>query len=333
MAPRPSISSTTIDDPEKVELPTLIRRHGNAAATSWVEQRYSIWKSPQHTKERPRVQGYLHAGSYNVGWGNPVATKEDLVSVAAEFVAFNQKKHKHVVYMNIDAFLEKGLADGRIGDVHWNSISCIREDVLHPSHIELSRKDVKKNRLSAWRNGVRIDELLIKGPTFLPPPELKEEIENGLERWLSARKGTQIASNRRYWLAKKNGKVVGICILAPIGEGNYQIKNSIVFPDAPKGTSEDLLGTCIEQMQDEKRHTLTFGTSAAPDILFNHFVSRLPTKLLTKLYHKIVVKYHLAERGTFRDKFGLETEPLFVAYPAHGFGALGIYHLMRKLRT
>ena len=125
-------------------------------------------------------------------------------------------------------------------------------------------------------------------------------------------------------------------------------------------------------MQDEHRNSLTFGTSAAQEILFEHFVSRLPTKLVTKLYRssptqavhsqrpllmsstcvgKIVAKYHLAERGQvrptaslsscrmltwclqFRDKFDLSPEPLFVSYPAHGFGLFGIYALMRKLRT
>lgn len=203
-----------------------------------MEQRYSIWESPSSTKDRPRIQGYLHAGNYRVAWGNPVATKEDLISVAEEFVQYCQKKHKRVVFMCISAHLEKGLAEGKTGGIHWNSINCIRcayrsviikpvrtrsadghvaalcrEDVLHPSHVELSRKDVRKNRLSAWRSGVRIDEMVIKGPTFLPAPALKEEIEVGLERWLAARKGTQIASsallpwidsrNRRYFVAKK----------------------------------------------------------------------------------------------------------------------------------
>ncbi|KAM0754200.1 hypothetical protein T439DRAFT_323075 [Meredithblackwellia eburnea MCA 4105] len=343
MAPvsRPSITTSTID-PEKADLPYLIRRHGNAAATSWVEQRYSIWRSPNSTRDRPRVQGYIKANHFYVAWGNPVSTKEDLASVAEEFVRHVQQKHKKVVFMNIDATLEKILASDMAG-VHWNTISCIREDVIHPSHVELTRKDVRKNRLSAWRAGVRIDELVIKGPTFLPKPEVKQEIEQGLESWLEGRKGTQIASsallpwvdsrNRRYFVAKGPKGIVGICILAPIGDHRYQIKNSIVFPHAPKGTSEDLLGTVIEQMQDEHRTALTFGTSAAPDITFEHFISRLPTKFLQRSYRYIIEKYHLAERGQFRNKFELEPEPLFVSYPMHGFGPIGVLSLMRKLRT
>ncbi|KAK4702798.1 hypothetical protein P7C70_g3424, partial [Phenoliferia sp. Uapishka_3] len=233
--------------------------HGNAAATSWVEQRYRIWRSEKSNKERPRVQGYLKAGEYYIAWGNPVAVEEDIVSTAGEFAEFCKTKHKRVVFMSINSTLEKGLSDGKIGGVHWNSINCIREDVMHPKHVELSRKDVKKNRLSAWRSGVRIDEVVIKGPTFLPPPELKLEIENGLQRWLDKRKGTQIASSSLLpWIDSRNRR---------------------------------------------------------------YFVAKQQLSLLL----------HYA--GQFRNKFELEPEPLFVSYPAHGFGPMGIFSLMRKLRT
>lgn len=44
--------------------------------------------------------------------------------------------------------------------------------------------------------GVNCVELVVKGPTFLPDEKTKKEIEDGLERWREARKGTQIASVR-----------------------------------------------------------------------------------------------------------------------------------------
>lgn len=42
----------------------------------------------------------------------------------------------------------------------------------------------------------------------------------------------------------------------------------------------------MEEMQDEKTCSLTFGTSAAESILFRHFTSILPTKLIARLYRE-----------------------------------------------
>lgn len=41
---------------------------------------------------------------------------------------------------------------------------------------------------------MHVEELVVKGPTWLPDEKTKKEIEDGLERWREARKGTQIAS-------------------------------------------------------------------------------------------------------------------------------------------
>lgn len=156
-------------------------------------------------------------------------------------------------------------------------------------------------------------------------------------------------------LLSRSSQVMGICILAPIGPGKYQIKNSITFvhmifvagkvqllthsvcqPEAPKGVPEDLLGTVIEEMQEKYEHVsaLTFGTSAAEDINFEHFAGGWRIKYLGKVYREsaswsrrhriscgrrldehfrsstltleiaslghIIEKYHLAERGQSR---------------------------------
>ncbi|KAL8279363.1 hypothetical protein RQP46_008175 [Phenoliferia psychrophenolica] len=336
-----SITQTEID-PDKADLPNAIKKYGSAASTSWVEERYTVWRSSTSTKDRPKIQGYLKSKAVCVAWGPPVCHPDDRQKCAEEWVAFC-KEHKYkFVYANIDGEFEKILSEG-IGKLHWQTISCIREDILHPDHVELSKKDVKKNRMAAMHAGVNCVELVVKGPTFLPDEKTKKEIEDGLERWREARKGTQIASSallpwidsrsRRYWVAKSPDGICGICVLAPV-QGGYQIKNSITFPDAPKGVPEDLLGTVVEDLQDEGGVSmLTFGTSASEEINFEHFAGGWKIKYLGKVYRHIVEKYHLAERGQFRNKFELEPEPLFVSFPEHGFGWMGVVALMKMLRT
>ncbi|KAM0749578.1 hypothetical protein T439DRAFT_327258 [Meredithblackwellia eburnea MCA 4105] len=327
---------------DRDDLPAAIKKYGSASSTTWIEERYSIWRSPLSTADRPRIQGYLHSGGFNFAWGNPICHPDDLKETAEEWVAWCKEHKNKFVFACIDGRLEAILAVGMCG-LHWQTVSCLREDVLHPDHVDLEKKDVRKNRLKAEHAGVSVDELVVKGPTWLPPDDVKQKIEQGLQRWKDSRKGTQIASSsllpwvdsrhRRYFIAKRGSDIVGLAILAPIHDHGYQIKNSISFPEAPRGTSEDLLGSVIEQMQAEHRDTLTFGTSASEDLELEHFSNGWKIKYLPKVYHHIIEKHHLAERGQFRDKFSLETENLYVSFPRHGFGWLGILGLMKMLRT
>ncbi|KAK4704108.1 hypothetical protein P7C70_g2103, partial [Phenoliferia sp. Uapishka_3] len=193
--PVSSITKTQID-PNKQDLPSAIKKWGSAASTSWVEERYSIWRSASSSPKRPMIQGYLASGRFRIAWGPPCCSPEDRKACAEEFVAWCKADKHKFVYACIDEAMEKILADENVGGIHWQTISCIREDLLHPEHVNLAAKDVKKNRLKAEHAGVHVDELVLKGPHWLPEEKVKKEIEDGLERWREARKGTQIASVR-----------------------------------------------------------------------------------------------------------------------------------------
>jgi hypothetical protein len=88
--------------------------------------------------------------------------------------------------------------------------------------------------------------------------EDKRAIEQGVEDWKKSRSGIQIASttlqpwldqeHRRYWVARQEGEIVGILILTPVQANNWQIKNAVAFPKAPKGTSEVLIYTSLQDL-------------------------------------------------------------------------------------
>lgn len=66
-----------------------------------------------------------------------------------------------------------------------------------------------------------------------------------------------------------------MCNLARFEGDRYQIKNSITFPGAPKGTSELMLQRVIEILKDEHVTELTFGGSAAEELVPIHSESSL----------------------------------------------------------
>ena len=57
--------------------------------------------------------------------------------------------------------------------------------------------------------------------------------------------------HRRYWIAEKGSNIVGILVLTSVHHNQYQIKNAVSFPNAPRGTSETVIYRAMSDIQDE----------------------------------------------------------------------------------
>ncbi|ORY92543.1 hypothetical protein BCR35DRAFT_336849 [Leucosporidium creatinivorum] len=328
----------------KSDIPWLISQFGDACSSSWLEGRYDIWRGEGSTWESPKVQGYLKHQKWVFAWGNPLCEKEKRKETAEEFVEWAKKEGLKVVWCCVDSGFEEVLAEGVAG-VGWSTLSCLKEDVLHPDRVKFKNRDVKQNLRRAERADLSCDELRLWDPDYLPDDKTKKAIDSGLEAWRNSRQGRQIASasldpwldasNRRYFLARTPHEIVGICILTPIAGASYQIKNAIPFPSAPRGTSEALLTHVIKEMKGEGRKSLTFGASATADLLLEHNIRRgVRMRLLERSYSFIITKTGLAQRGHFRSKFETEqTELLHISFPPHGFGLGGLLALMKMLKV
>ncbi|GAA5824205.1 hypothetical protein JCM11251_001566 [Rhodosporidiobolus azoricus] len=328
---------------EKEWLPALIAKYGSSTSTVWIEDRYAVWRSPEHTHSNPRVQGYLPRGKFYFAWGPPLTRDDDVVrkDAAKEFLLWAKKeKKKRVVWCCVDSKFAEVLGT----EFNWSVLACVKEDVLHPDIKKLDNKEVRHNIRRADKHHVKYDEIRLKAPAYQPPEEIKHEIEDGVERWKANRHGTQIAAaglhpwldaqHRRYFLARdEHKKIVAICVLASIAHDSYQIKHAVTFPDAPAGTSEGLLSHVMREMVFEGRNGLTFGASAQEEIHPEYNLGGWKVKMLGKAYKKIVSKYGLANRSQFRSKFGTEDEPLYVAYAPGSFGWSGLVALMHMMRA
>jgi hypothetical protein len=99
--------------------------------------------------------------------------------------------------------------------------------------------------------------------------------------------------------------------LTPIRGNVWQIKNAISFLDAPRGTSEKLIYTALEDLHHEQLEqnrydsqqqpvTVTFGISAAKEMEPVENLSGWKISLLAKLYSKIASIAGLLRRSEFR---------------------------------
>ncbi|GAA5977629.1 hypothetical protein JCM11641_006880 [Rhodosporidiobolus odoratus] len=345
--PRASTSSSrstnSIISQDKEFLPPLVAKYGSSLSTAWVEERYAVWKSPDHTHSNPRVQGYLPKGKFYFAWGPPICREDEPTrkSVAEEFLLWAKKeKKKKVVYCCVDSQFAEMLGT----QFDWSVLACVKEDVLQPDIKKLDNKEVRHNVRRADKHHVKYEELHLKAPNFMPSDEIRDDVEAGLERWKANRHGTQIAAaallpwldaqHRRFFLARdENKKLVAICVLASIAHDSYQIKHAVTFPEAPSGTSEGILAHVIREMQFEGRGGLTFGASAQGEIHPEHNLAGWKIRWLGKAYKRIVTKYGLDNRSQFRSKFGTEDEPLHIAYAQGSFGWSGLIALMQMMRA
>ncbi|EGN92755.1 hypothetical protein SERLA73DRAFT_116865 [Serpula lacrymans var. lacrymans S7.3] len=255
------------------DLPDLIAKYGSSTSTAWLEtDRYSLWSPshPIHQSEFTPVQGYLHKHGWLFAWGSPLVSHPSALKPTVDaFLTWVQSLQIELkpVWCCVDSRLEALLAD-----MGWATVSCISEDVVDPEHLlELTSddakgkeggasvvKDLKKNLRRADKDNVIVEEMQKETWSH----EDKSEVDKGVEAWKKSRSGIQIAStsflpwldyqHRRYWVARQDGKPVGLLILTPV-KSHYVIKNAVSFPKAPKGTSEALIHSALRAINEESR--------------------------------------------------------------------------------
>ncbi|TFY78779.1 hypothetical protein EWM64_g5229 [Hericium alpestre] len=253
---------------DKSEIAEIVAAYGHSSATAWLEfDRYKIWRPSEPIPQSTfvPVQGYLRAGPYIFAWGSPlVSDPAALEPTALAFTQWVKEQKLRMIWLCIDAAMENVLG-GDESKFKWSTLTCINEDVLDPEIVVRIAnspgggseiKDFKKNLRRAERGDISVREIHAEEWT----DEKRKQVEDGVIAWKRGRHGVQIAStsfqpwldfqHRRYWIAEHDGKPVGILILAPIHPYTYQIKNCVMFPDAPRGTSEYLIYTTMHNLQD-----------------------------------------------------------------------------------
>lgn len=107
-------------------------------------------------------------------------------------------------------------------------------------------------------------------------------------------------------------QTIGVLILTPIRNNNWQIKNAVSFPNAPRGTSEKMIFTVLRDLYNEevKRQHLdphyrdparvTFGISASKKMEVVNDVSGWGMSILSKTYNGLASAAGLLKRGEFR---------------------------------
>ncbi|KAF8964758.1 hypothetical protein BDZ97DRAFT_1659701 [Flammula alnicola] len=377
--------SPSYNSPEQMSLADLIAQYGTSSSVAWLDgERYKIWRPSQPIPESEftPVQGYIEKDPFIFAWGNPlVSSPAALEKTARAFIAFAEATHHRPVWCCVDRNLEAVLANEALG---WVTMSCIYDDVMDPAHVieimDLQHHDddeLKKNLAHAEKDHVEARE--VKYGEWNPIE--REMVEAGIRDWKAHKLGMEFESmtiepwldepHRRYWVAKRQGKVVGIEILSRISPTSWQIVKCITFRHATTGVSEKLIFTALKDLYNEQtelakeapsiavvepettaattpattagevvvepdrtkdRVMVSFGITAAEHLLPGHNVCGWKISVLSRTYNAVSGMVGLIKTGQYRKKFEVTQEPMYVCYPANHFGFLAVGSLLMALR-
>ncbi|CAI4214046.1 unnamed protein product [Parascedosporium putredinis] len=284
-------------DPTSVSMPTvenLISNYGDATNTSWLDDRYDVWRH----EESGAAIGYAAVNGYALIMGDPLCDQRQFPLVVRKFLKDLRKVHDlRPIWLLVSPAIEEILG----GILGWRTFSCVAEDRLEVDNM----KKVAKKERQAEEAGVRIFETNLGEPV---PEDLREKVDKRVEEWKANRTGKQVhitevkpwqdVDHRKYvWAEDKEGNVVALVILHRLAKMGVK---------------------CV-----------TFGAGATKDIEIGTNFNGLRAKILSRTYRTIAQQLKLAGKGEFREKFGTEDDPVYICYPFMGLGVSGARTLIK----
>jgi nondiscriminating aspartyl-tRNA synthetase len=309
------------------ELEKLIANYGDASNTSWLEDRMKVWRD----KFTGAAVGYFPQDGFAITIGDPLCHSSQYTKTIAAYLQFVRKEaNLKPIWLLIGEEGAEVLADR----FNWRTFSVTAEQRVDPSTATTSLDgDVQRKIRHAEKDGVKIVDIMNGKPV---PDDVKEKVDQRVKDWLANRKGKQVhltdihpwrdMEHRQYHYAvDKEGTICAIVILAQLSpEHGWQIKYSLDFPGAPGGSIEYIIVNVLKKLAGDGVTTCTFGSGATAQLVPGHNMKGAKIKVLSKAYSTIVNELKLTNKSEFREKLGATDDPVYIAYPPHGLGPMGV---------
>lgn len=329
-------------------LPKLIANYGNSTNTSWLDDRFEIWRD----EECGAAIGYVASHGYAVIVGDPLCDASQFARVSKTFIdwlASPTSPRKDggsgslkPLWLLVSDRMEFVLGQG----MNWSSLSCVAESRVPPAierrhnaaaavaasdkeHITMAEELERKLR-QAKKEGLSSSTFKVGKPV---PDDVKKQLDAKVDAWKNHRKGKQVhltevnlfrdAEHRSYTIVKdSHGEVTAVVVLAQLSAASgFQIKWALDFPGAPSGAIEFAV---MESIADTPQASHTFGASAVAHLKAQRGIKGVKAKALSATYEQLVKSLRLLNKGEFRRKFGAVQEDLFICFPKKGMSTKAI---------
>ncbi|KIW12971.1 aspartate-tRNA(Asn) ligase [Exophiala spinifera] len=307
-------------------LENLVANYGDATNTSWMDERFQIWRDDK----TGAAIAYVPTHDRAICPGTPLCDPRQLGDVINAFLGWLRRETQlRPLFVLVNKDVEEVLGD-KLGWKSFTNVAEQRVNLANHEHLNLDA-DVERKIRHAAKQSVKVEDYGSK-----VPDDLRERVENRIKEWQEEREGPQVhlseitpfkdASHRQYFIAQdKNGKIHSMVVLAQLASRyGVQIKWALDFPGAENGSVEMTVQTALKAAVDSGYKSCTFGAGATATLTVGHNLGGAKGATLNSLYQTLAAKFHLDKKTGFRAKFNTLDDPLYICYPPRGLGRKGI---------
>ncbi|KEF56060.1 aspartyl-tRNA synthetase [Exophiala aquamarina CBS 119918] len=316
-------------------LENLVANYGDATNTSWMDERFKIWRD----EKTGAAISYVPTHDRAICAGNPLCDQKQLEDVITAFLKWLRRETKlRPLFILVGKDVEDILAD-RLGWKSFTNVSEQRVNLASNGHLDVS-SDVDRKIRHARKESVQVNRY---GDNV--PEDVRKRCEERIEGWKESKTGSQVhlsditpfadARHRQYFVAEDpQGKIHSLVVLALLASRwGVQVKWALDFPGATNGAIELAVFTALKSAADAGTKTCTFGAGAASRLTTGRKVGRVKSAALNSLYQTLAAKFNLDQKTGFRSKFNTLDDPLFLCYPPRGLGPKGAQAIVDFFQT
>lgn len=284
----------------------LIARYGDATNTSWLDDRFEIWRS----KADCGAIGYVRQKKFVMITGNPLCDESQYSSMIDDFLQFVKRDLKlKPIWMLVNEEVQEIL-----GKTHnWRTLTCTEEQRLEADQAKPADGQDKRR---IERDGIEVDEVT-------PDDDFIAKVDKRIDEWKASRQGKQVhltevapwrdQEHRRYFTATTNeGRIECMVVLAQLApKYGWQIKWALDFPEATNGAIEVTLDKAISSVSGP----MTFGVGVSEKLVAEQHIHGARAKFLSRTYSAITTSLRLGNKASFREKFGVTGDAVYICYP------------------
>ncbi|KPM43633.1 Aspartate--tRNA ligase, cytoplasmic [Neonectria ditissima] len=324
--PHPEADTTkphTSEAPPPIE--KLIANYGDASNTSWLDERFQIWRHSSGA-----AIGYVPQEKFAMVTGDPLCDRSQYAEVIRDFVKHMVSDlHLTPVWMLVSFEVQKILAR----ELSWRTLSCTEEQRVDADRQHLSAANEANGLASKAR---RVEREGIKIHEVKADADFISRADPEIEAWKSSRKGKQVhltevrpwvdPEHRRYFAAEKDGKVQSMVVLHRLAPRHgWQVKWALDFPGATNGAIEVLINHALTSVPGK----VTFGVGVSEKLKAGEHLHGIRARFLAATYRSIVDSLGLRRKASFRTKFGALGEEVYICYPRHGVGLRDLQQIIK----
>lgn len=318
----PHPEASTLEEHSINDLPPLeklIANYGDATNTSWLDERFELWR--HHTGA---AVGFVRQEKFAMVTGDPLCEMSQYKEVCAAFITYiNEELRLTPVWMLVSYDVQKILAQ-----TGWRTLSCTEEQRVDTDKHHTNSTTAQKAR-RVEREGVKIHEVKCD-------EDLISRVQPAIEEWKATRKGKQVhlteirpwvdAEHRRYFIAEKGDKVHSMVVLHKLAPRHgWQVKWALDFPNSLNGAIEVLIEHALSSVTGQ----VTFGVGVSEKLTPGEHLHGMRARFLATTYSSIVESLGLRRKADFRNKFGALGEEVYICYPKHGVGLKDLQQIIK----